>query len=139
MKVCVFFMILLKFGLDSCLHHAEIEFTIDLIQSPCLRSLTVQFWREPQNPQYLSHLLSEVVACEIEEIVVGLFLSLGETDVVDWNHVDAILAQPQFSKLRSFRICTNSDDSAWFIDHLPRCYARGILSIQSLLWELTIL
>jgi hypothetical protein len=75
----------------------------------------------------------------MEEIVLGLFLAYDESDVVDWNHVDATLQQPQLSKLRTFGICTNSNRSAWFVDHLPRSYARNILSSQSLEWEPTIL
>jgi hypothetical protein len=112
---------------------------MNLVHNPCLRSLTIQFRREPHNPQYLSQLLSEVISCEVEEIVIGLSLAYDKLDVLDWTHVDAILAQPQFSKLRTIRICTNRNQSAWFIDHLPQSHSRGILSIQSLRWELTIL
>jgi hypothetical protein len=121
------------------LRHKESVFIIELIYSPCLRSLTIQFWRYRQTPRYLAHLLSQVVSCEMEEIAIGLLLAYDELDVMDWNCVKSTLAQPQFSKLRTFRICTNSNQSAWFIDHLPRGYARDILSIQWLRWALAIL
>jgi hypothetical protein len=120
-------------------HPAESEFSINLLHNPCLRSLNIQFRRNPQNPYYLSHLLSEVVSCEMEEIVIGLWLAYDGPDVVDWSRVDVILAQPQYSKLRTLRICTNSHPSAWFIDHLPRSYARNILSIQPRKWDSTVL
>jgi hypothetical protein len=72
----------------------------------------------------------------MEEITIGLF---DEPDVVDWDLVDAILAQPQFSKLGTFCICINNNRSAWFMDHLPRSCARDILSIQSPEYNSTIL
>jgi hypothetical protein len=76
----------------------------------------------------------------MEEVVIGLLLlAYDELDVVDWNRVDAILAQPQFSKLRTIRICTNCNQSAWFIDRLPQSFSRGILSVHPLRWELAIL
>ena len=72
----------------------------------------------------------------MEEIEVGLCRDL---DVVDWNDVDTILAEPQFSKLRTFRIYTDLDLSVYLIDNLPRCYARNILSIQPHRWKLAVL
>jgi hypothetical protein len=75
----------------------------------------------------------------MDEISIGLLLAYKKIDVVDWNIVDAVLAQPRFSKLRTLRICTNSNQSAWIIDHLPLSYARDILSIDLFKWEMTIL
>jgi hypothetical protein len=73
----------------------------------------------------------------MEEIVIGLVLDYDEPHVVNWNHLDAILARPQFSKLRKFRVCAAM--SAWLVDHLPQSYPRNILSVESLRWEFAIL
>ena len=126
--------------LDSYLLHCEdSEFCVDLVHSTRLCSLNIQYWWEPQDPQHLSDLLSGVVSCEMEEMIIGLSLDHTDIDLMAWSHVDVILAQPQFSKLRTLRICTDSLRSALFIDRLPRSHSRGILSIESLQWELPML
>ena len=120
---------------------AASDVTVDLNHNSRLRSLTIHFRRAPRNPQYLSRMLSGAVSNEMEEIVIGLYPPYddSELDGVGWEHVDAILERPQFSKLRSIRICTDPNLFGRFIDYFPRSYSRGILFIESHILHFTVL
>ena len=50
---------------------------------------------------------------------------------MEWGGVDAMLARPQFSNLKSVSVRQHAADTGypfeWFLDRLPLCRKRGIL------------
>ena len=121
-------VVLFSILLHPLLTVTGVERNFHINQNPFLHSLTIPFWETMGGPHPLLRLFSVAGFPQLEEIAIGTILPFG---VVAWGELDDLLAQPPFSKLRTFWVNAGESGSMWFIDHLPQSSARGILSFQS--------
>ena len=117
---------------------------LDLRRNTCLRSLQIEV-NDADDARLVTQLLSQISSPHIEE--VGLEITTGEDDEVGqlgWDEIDVALQQPFFSRLKMVNVrviqMDNSDDWVpnaveWVVNQMPRCHARGILSVCDKDWQ----
>ena len=84
----------------------------------------------------MRRMLSRVTSSVVGEMTINVYRLSFErgTSALDlWHDIDHLLAQPQFSMLKTVRIDAMAEQlsSQSFTSRLPQCHSRGILSFES--------
>jgi hypothetical protein len=124
---------------------ARADLFVDLSQNKCLRSVHFGVVRRGNNAQWAAQTLASIDSAQMEELILDVWLYDEWYEEFKWEEVDAVLQLRQFSKLQTFQIRVVipyehresfaeyagqfAPGRIFFSLRLPRCHARGILSM----------
>jgi hypothetical protein len=92
---------------------------------------------------WVAQTLSKITSALVDHVSFRFGSDIVLHDFLMWSVVDEIMGQPPFSNLKQVDILvsrpTTPDVLSRYMDCLPRCHARSILSVRTVKWKPTML
>ena len=118
---------------------------ISLKHNVSLRAIHIRFFSR-LNVDTHTHWVAQTLSAINSALVDHVSFGFDSTAIVlhpflRWSVVDEIMGQPPFSNLKQVDILVSTPTTpevlSRYMDCLPRCHARSILSVRTVEWELT--
>jgi hypothetical protein len=92
---------------------------------------------------WVAQMLSEITSALVDHASFRFGFGAVSPEFMRWPVVDEIMGQPRFSNLKQVEILVSTPKTpgvlSRYMDCLPRCQARSILSVHTVEWKSTVL